>query len=125
MEVGGYFSIKRNVMSIPLDVHISPEEVVPFCKAVLEVFRDHGGREDRQKARLMWLVEAATIDGFRDLVAKQMGLPGGEALRHEVSTSDGGFEVQACCLALCSLWSMLLQFCCYGASQCAPYMCTP
>lgn len=84
VEVGGYFSIKRNVMSIPLDVHIPPEDVVAFCKAVLEVFRDHGGRDDRQKARLMWLVEAATVEGFRDMVAKQMGLSGGDALRREV-----------------------------------------
>ncbi len=87
VEVGGYFSIKRNVTSIPLDVHISPEQVVPFCKAVLEVFRDNGAREDRQKARLMWLVEAATVEGFRDMVAKQMGLPGGEALQRQVKVA--------------------------------------
>lgn len=39
VEVGGYFSIKRNVMSIPMDTFVSQHQVVPFCKALLEVFR--------------------------------------------------------------------------------------
>ena len=36
--------------------------------------RDAGGREDRQKARLMWLVEACGVEGFRKAVANRMGL---------------------------------------------------
>lgn len=39
VEVGGYFSIKRNVMSIPMDTFITQDQAVPFCKALLEVFR--------------------------------------------------------------------------------------
>lgn len=39
LEVGGYFSVKRNTMSIPGDIFLTPDQVVPFCKAVLEVFR--------------------------------------------------------------------------------------
>lgn len=31
-------------------------------------------REDRQKSRLMWLVEACGVDGFRKAVAERMGL---------------------------------------------------
>ena len=36
--------------------------------------RDAGNREDRQKARLMWLVEACGVDQFRKNVAQYMGL---------------------------------------------------
>ena len=36
--------------------------------------RDNGKREDRQKARLMWLVEAVGVDEFRKGVAQRMGL---------------------------------------------------
>ena len=36
--------------------------------------RDNGPREDRQKTRLMWLVEALGVDNFRKGVAQQMGL---------------------------------------------------
>ena len=39
MELGGYFSIKRNAMSIPGDTFLAVDQVVPYCKALLEVFR--------------------------------------------------------------------------------------
>lgn len=35
--------------------------------------RDYGGREDRQKARLMWLVEDWGADKFREMVGARMG----------------------------------------------------
>jgi sulfite reductase beta subunit-like hemoprotein len=35
--------------------------------------RDNGERTDRQKARLMWLVENWGVDKFRDAVAARMG----------------------------------------------------
>ena len=39
MELGGYFSIKRNATSIDGDTWLDVEEVAPYCKAILEVFR--------------------------------------------------------------------------------------
>ena len=39
VELGGYFSIKRNATSIPGDTWLDVEEVAPYCKAILEVFR--------------------------------------------------------------------------------------
>ncbi|PRW21087.1 ferredoxin--nitrite reductase [Chlorella sorokiniana] len=80
VELGGYFSIKRNVMSISGDTFLTQEQVVPYCIALLEVFRDHGARDDRQKARLMWLVEAMGVDAFRSAIEQRMG----QSLRREV-----------------------------------------
>ncbi|PSC71680.1 ferredoxin-nitrite reductase [Micractinium conductrix] len=80
VELGGYFSIKRNVMSISGDTFLTQEQVVPYCIALLEVFRDHGARDDRQKARLMWLVEAMGVDPFRAAIEQRMG----QTLRREV-----------------------------------------
>ena len=37
--VGGHFSIKRNIMSVPLGVSVSYDQVVPFSLAALRVFR--------------------------------------------------------------------------------------
>jgi hypothetical protein len=37
--VGGYFSLKRNMMSLPLGVAVSEDQVVDFTVAVLRVFR--------------------------------------------------------------------------------------
>lgn len=83
VELGGYFSIKRNVMSLSGNTFLTQDQVVPYCKALLEVFRDNGAREDRQKARLMWLVEDWGADRFREAIAERMG----QALRTEVHVS--------------------------------------
>jgi ferredoxin-nitrite reductase len=37
--VGGYFSLKRNMMSLPLGIAVTPEQLIPFTLAVLRVFR--------------------------------------------------------------------------------------
>ncbi|GAB0490708.1 hypothetical protein MMPV_001945 [Pyropia vietnamensis] len=71
--VGGMFSIKRNVEAVPMDVWLTQAQVTPFCKALLEVFRDQGDRKVRQKTRLMYMIDQWGADGLRDRVAKQMG----------------------------------------------------
>lgn len=60
-------------MSISGDTFVRYDQVVPYCKALLEVFRDNGGREDRQKARLMWLVEEWGVDRFKAAIEDRMG----------------------------------------------------
>jgi ferredoxin-nitrite reductase len=37
--VGGYFSLKRNIMSVPLGVAVTEEQLIPFTVALLRVFR--------------------------------------------------------------------------------------
>ncbi|OKH24300.1 ferredoxin--nitrite reductase [Chroogloeocystis siderophila] len=71
--VGGFFSAKRCDAAIPLNAWVPPETVVAVCKAVLEVFRDHGLRANRQKSRLMWLIDEWGLDKFRAEVEKQLG----------------------------------------------------
>ena len=58
--LGGYMSGKRVAESIDMNVWI-PADVdvaVALSAAILRVFRDEGGRKDRQKGRLMWLIES-------------------------------------------------------------------
>ncbi|MFB2876456.1 ferredoxin--nitrite reductase [Floridanema aerugineum] len=71
--VGGFFSAKRCDAAIPLNAWVTPEEVVPLCRVILEVFRDNGLRANRQKARLMWLIDEWGINKFRSEVEKQLG----------------------------------------------------
>jgi ferredoxin-nitrite reductase len=71
--VGGFFSSKRVAAAIPLNVWVPPTDVVSLCEAVLIVFRDHGLRENRQKARLMYLIDQWGIEKFRDAVEQQFG----------------------------------------------------
>ncbi|MCA1992689.1 MAG: ferredoxin--nitrite reductase [Coleofasciculus sp. S288] len=74
--VGGFFSAKRCEAAIPLNAWVLPnEEVVDLCRAILIVYREHGLRANRQKARLMWLIDEWGIDKFRAVVEEQLGRP--------------------------------------------------
>lgn len=73
--VGGFFSAKRCEAAIPLNAWVTPREVIDLCKAILIVFRDYGLRANRQKARLMWLIDEWGIDLFRIEVEKTLGYP--------------------------------------------------
>ncbi len=71
--VGGFFSATRCAAAIPMNVWVEPSQVVALCRAILEVFRDHGFRGNRQKARLMWLIDEWGVEKFRSEVEKQLG----------------------------------------------------
>lgn len=73
--VGGFFSSKRCEAAIPLKVWIPPTEefVVGISRAILEVYRDRGLRANRQKSRLMWLIDEIGLDEFRKLVEEAFG----------------------------------------------------
>ena len=73
--VGGFFSAKRCDAAIPLNAWVPPEDVVAVCKAVLEVYRDHGLRANRQKSRLMWLIDEWGLEKFRAQVENQLSKP--------------------------------------------------
>jgi ferredoxin-nitrite reductase len=73
--VGGFFSGKRCAAAIPLDAWVDPRDVVKLCEAILLVFRDHGPRANRQKSRLMWLIDEWGMEKFRATVEKQLGFP--------------------------------------------------
>ncbi|KAG9152103.1 hypothetical protein Leryth_017660 [Lithospermum erythrorhizon] len=70
--VGGFFSAKRCAEAIPLDAWVPSDDVVSSCKAILETFRDLGARGNRQKCRMMWLIDELGIEGFREEVVKRM-----------------------------------------------------
>jgi len=71
--VGGFFSAKRCEAAIPLNAWVSPAEVVGICRAILEVYRDNGLRANRQKSRLMWLIDEWGIERFRAAIEQQIG----------------------------------------------------
>lgn len=71
--VGGFFSAKRCEPAVPLNGWVEPSQVVGLCRAILEVFRDNGLRANRQKSRLMWLIDEWGIEKFRAEVEKQLG----------------------------------------------------
>ncbi|MDP9316290.1 MAG: ferredoxin--nitrite reductase [Chloroflexota bacterium] len=66
----------------PLDVFLRTEQALPFCRAAMTVFRDHGSREKRTEARLKWLLKEWGIERFVAAVEREMGqtlMRGGES----------------------------------------------
>mmetsp|Transcript_25948 Transcript_25948/g.26156 ORF Transcript_25948/g.26156 Transcript_25948/m.26156 type:complete len:950 (+) Transcript_25948:76-2925(+) len=72
--LGGYMSSKRTAEAIPMNVWIPESAAIPLCKSILRLFRDHGARGDRQKARLMWLIEDWGLEKFNAEVLKEMAV---------------------------------------------------
>jgi ferredoxin-nitrite reductase len=73
--VGGYFAPNQYVAAIGLDAWIPPEDVLALTKAMMIVYRDNGPRENRQKCRMMHLINAWGIEEFRERVEKEFGQP--------------------------------------------------
>ena len=57
----------------PLDIFVTPEEVVNLSCAILDIYRDHGFRDSRNTARLAFLLDEWGEARFRDVLEHQMG----------------------------------------------------
>ncbi|MXZ63715.1 MAG: ferredoxin--nitrite reductase, partial [Chloroflexi bacterium] len=73
--VGGALGGQQPELARPLDVFVQSDSVVPVALAILEVFRDHGPREQRKKARLKVLLGQWGLERFRAAVEVRMGAP--------------------------------------------------
>mmetsp|Transcript_15632 Transcript_15632/g.22034 ORF Transcript_15632/g.22034 Transcript_15632/m.22034 type:complete len:609 (+) Transcript_15632:68-1894(+) len=93
--LGGYMSIKRVAESIDADMWIPAEReaVVSLSEAILRIFRDEGDRKDRQKARLMWLVEKYGVEEFKAEVIKEIdSYDRGVKVENAQPKPEGAFE---------------------------------
>jgi len=57
----------------PLGVFIRPDEVFDVAKAMVDVFKEHGNRESKPKARFKWLVETWGLEKIRDEFERKLG----------------------------------------------------
>jgi ferredoxin-nitrite reductase len=87
--VGGALGGTSPRLATPLDVFVTPEEVVPFFLALLTVYRDHGPREQRTKARLKWLIAEWGEERLRAAVEQQLGRPLARVGRTETRRTAG------------------------------------
>lgn len=58
VAVGGKMGSGGCRMASPLDIFVEPERAATLCTAIVLLFRDHGPRSARNRARLAFLVEA-------------------------------------------------------------------
>ncbi|MFO0774083.1 MAG: ferredoxin--nitrite reductase [Nitrospiraceae bacterium] len=66
--VGGKLGSGGYRIATPLDAFVHPMEAVSLCRAVIELYRDHGPREHRTQARLAFLIQAWGIARFREVL---------------------------------------------------------
>lgn len=59
----------------PMRVFVRPEQVVDVARAIATVFRDHGYREKRTRARLKFLVADKGWQWTRDRIEEALGYP--------------------------------------------------
>jgi NAD(P)H-dependent nitrite reductase large subunit len=69
MGSGGFQAAK------PLNVFVPPAEAAAVCAQIVFIFRDHGSRKARNRARLSFLVDAWGIERFRRELEQRMGRP--------------------------------------------------
>jgi ferredoxin-nitrite reductase len=91
--VGGYLSAQRCAESIPMNVWVAPnDDVIELSRAILTVYTENGLteglRENRAKARLMWLIDKWGMDKFRCEVETEFGKPLATAADEDEITQD-------------------------------------
>jgi ferredoxin-nitrite reductase len=59
----------------PLDVFFPPEDAAELCGHVVRIYRDHGPRETRTRARLAFLLEDRGVPWFRAELERRWGKP--------------------------------------------------
>jgi NAD(P)H-dependent nitrite reductase large subunit len=69
MGSGGYR------VASPLDVFVRPEDAAALCGHVTLIFRDHGFRASRTRARLAFLIDAWGVAKFRAELQRRAGRP--------------------------------------------------
>lgn len=63
--VGGFFSAQRNELAIPLGLWLRADQLADFTLALLCHFERHGNRQQRNKSRLMYLIDQLGIAAYR------------------------------------------------------------
>lgn len=84
-------------IATPLDIFVTEGEALDVSRAVIQIFRDHGSRENRNQARLAFLLDEWGESRFRQEVAMRVGKalsPAGIDARKPVEKSHVGIYRQ-------------------------------
>ena len=80
-----------------LDVFVPPDEAAAMCAEITRIFRDHGARASRVRARLAFLIEDRGLAWFRAELERRWGRPllkGGTDLRKKHHVDHLGIHPQ-------------------------------
>jgi len=88
--VGGFFSAQRNALAIPLGLWLPPEQLPGFTLAVLRHFEGAGNRQQRNRSRLMYLLDELGLEDYRQAVLRTWA-----ALADELGPDQAGVPATA------------------------------
>jgi ferredoxin-nitrite reductase len=71
--IGGAVGGKHPMLAKELNVWILPHQALEITRGIVELYRIHGLREERHKARLKWLLELWGIEKFRTELEIHLG----------------------------------------------------
>ncbi|MBM3941356.1 MAG: ferredoxin--nitrite reductase [SAR202 cluster bacterium] len=94
---GGKMGSGGMTVAQPLDIFVTPQNAARLAAQVTLLFRDEGVREQRNKVRLAFLIQAWGVDKFRAALEDRWGLPlerAGRDVRHAVHTDHLGVQRQ-------------------------------
>jgi ferredoxin-nitrite reductase len=97
VQVGGKMGSGGYRFASPLDLFVRPEEAADLCASITLIYRDHGPRQARAKARLAFLIDEWGPDRFRDELERRAGRPlhrAGTDARTDQSTDHIGIYRQ-------------------------------
>jgi ferredoxin-nitrite reductase len=73
VAVGGKMGSGGFRMASPLNLFVTPGEAAQICSHIVLIFRDHGAREARTKARLAFLIGDWGVERFRSELERRAG----------------------------------------------------
>jgi NAD(P)H-nitrite reductase large subunit len=73
VAIGGKMGSGGCRIATPLDVFVEPGDAAALCAAIVSIFRDHGARGSRTKARLAFLVDEWGAAKFRTALEARVG----------------------------------------------------
>jgi ferredoxin-nitrite reductase len=75
VAVGGKMGSGGYRIASPLNLFVAPHEAAAICSQIVMIFRDHGARELRTKARLAFLIENWGVAKFRNELERRVDRP--------------------------------------------------
>ncbi len=73
VQVAGKMGSGGYRIASPLDLFVKPDEAAELCALITMIYRDHGPRQARAKARFAFLLDEWGVERFRDELERRAG----------------------------------------------------
>jgi len=73
VAIGGKMGSGGCRMATSVDIFVEPDRAAALCREIVLIFRDHGSRAQRTRARLAFLLESWGVDRFRGEIEARWG----------------------------------------------------